>query len=234
MAKSRVAAIVGIGPGNGRALAEKFASEGFQVAMLSRSGDTLNDYEREIANAHAFVCDATDHESVRTAFEAVRETLGDVDVLIYNAGAGLWGGLGDITDQDLEFCWRVNAQGLFHCAQQVIEPMTIHGNGAIAVIGAGAAWRGRAGTLAFAQAKAAQRSIAQSLARQYGTEGIHIGSVVIDGVVDTPKTRKAMPDKGDDFFLKPADIALSVFNLVAQPRSAWSFEIDLRPHTESW
>jgi NAD(P)-dependent dehydrogenase (short-subunit alcohol dehydrogenase family) len=97
-----------------------------------------------------------------------------------------------------------------------------------------AAWRGRAGTLAFAQAKAAQRSTAQSLARRYGPDGIHVAYLVIDGVVDLPRTREHMPAKPDDFFLNPDHIALTVYNVVHQPRSAWSFEVDVRPHIEEW
>jgi len=234
MMSSPVAAIVGIGPGNGRALVERFHGAGYRVAMLTRSRETLDRYEREFDQARGFECDAADAASVATAFEAVRRELGDVDVLVYNAGAGVWGGLDDVSADDFEACWRVNALGLFHCAGEVVEAMVEKGAGAIVAIGAGAAWRGREGTLAFAQAKAAQRSTAQSLARQYGPKGIHVGYVVIDGVVDTPKTRERMPDKPDEFFLDPADIALTVLNLVLQPRSAWTFEADLRPFGENW
>ncbi|HKL50430.1 MAG TPA: SDR family NAD(P)-dependent oxidoreductase [Wenzhouxiangellaceae bacterium] len=230
----QVAAIVGIGPGNGRALVERFHAEGYRVAMLTRSRDTLERYQQEFENAHGFECDAADAGSVATAFEAVREELGPVEVLVYNAGAGVWGGLGDVSADDFEATWRVNALGLFHCAGEVVGPMAEKGAGAIIVIGAGAAWRGRAGTIAFAQAKAAQRSTAQSLARQYGPEGIHVGYVVIDGVIDTPRTRERMPDKPDEFFLDAGDIALTVLSMVAQPRSAWTFETDLRPWQEDW
>jgi len=230
----QVAAIVGIGPGNGRALVERFHAEGYRVAMLTRSRDTLERYQQEFENAHGFECDAADAGSVATAFEAVREELGPVEVLVYNAGAGVWGGLGDVSADDFEATWRVNALVLFHCAGEVVGPMAEKGAGAIIVIGAGAAWRGRAGTIAFAQAKAAQRSTAQSLARQYGPEGIHVGYVVIDGVIDTPRTRERMPDKPDEFFLDAGDIALTVLSMVAQPRSAWTFETDLRPWQEDW
>lgn len=231
---SPVAAIVGIGPGNGRALVERFHAEGYRVAMLTRSRDTLERYESEFENARGFECDASDRDSVTGAFEAVREQLGTVEVLVYNAGAGIWGGLDEVSAEEFEATWRVNALGLFHCAGEVVDAMVEMGSGAIVAIGAGAAWRGRAGTIAFAQAKAAQRSTAQSLARQYGPDGIHVGYVVIDGVIDTPRTRERMPDKPDDFFLDADDIALTVFNMVSQPRSAWTFEVDLRPWKEDW
>lgn len=233
-AAAKVAAIVGVGPGTGQALVERFHAEGYRVAMLTRSRQTLDRYERAFENARGFECDATDRDSVATAFATVRRELGPVEVLVYNAGAGVWGGLGDLSADDFEATWRVNALGLFHCAGEVVGPMVENGFGAVMVIGAGAAWRGRAGTLAFAQAKAAQRSTAQSLARQYGAQGIHVGYIVIDGVIDTPRTRERMPDKPDDFFLHAGDIARTVFNMVSQPRSAWTFEADVRPFNEDW
>jgi len=146
----------------------------------------------------------------------------------------VWGGLDDVSPEGFETSWRVNCFGLFLCAKQVVDPMVESGSGAIMVIGAGAAWRGRANTIAFAQAKAAQRSTAQSLARQYNPDGIHVSYIVIDGVIDLPRTREQMSDKPDEFFLDADDIALTVFNLVNQPKSAWSFEVDLRPFVEDW
>lgn len=234
MSTPELAAIVGIGPGNGEALVRKFHDEGYRVAMLTRSQDTLDRYEGAFENARGFACDATDGGSVDTAFAAIRETLGEVDVLVFNAGSGVWGGLDEVSAEAFEQSWRINALGLFHCAKAVIDPMVKRGGGSIIVIGAGAAWRGRPGTLAFAQAKAAQRSTAQSLARQYNPKGIHVAYVVIDGAVNLPRTRQQMSDKPDDFFLNPDDIALTVFHLVGQPSSAWSFEVDLRPFIENW
>ena len=130
--------------------------------------------------------------------------------------------------------WRVNTFGLFVAAKKVVPGMVENGGGKIAVIGAGAAWRGRAGTIAFAAAKASQRSLAQSLARQYGPKGIHVSYCVIDGVVDLPKTREWMSDKPDEFFLDPDDIALTVYDVCHQPKSAWTFEYDVRPFVEEW
>jgi NAD(P)-dependent dehydrogenase (short-subunit alcohol dehydrogenase family) len=131
-----VAAIVGIGPGNGGSLTRKFAEEGYQVAMLSRSKESFEQYEREIDRARGFVCDATDAQSVEKAFAEVRQDLGDVDVLIYNAGAGTWGDLEEVSADAFEACWRVNALGFFHCAKAVVGPMVEKNDGAIAVIGA--------------------------------------------------------------------------------------------------
>ncbi|MDT8410185.1 MAG: SDR family NAD(P)-dependent oxidoreductase [Wenzhouxiangellaceae bacterium] len=234
MSNAPVAAIVGIGPGNGESLVRKFHDEGYRVAMLTRSRETIEGYEKQFENARGLACDATDPESVAAAFGSIRENLGPVEVLIYNAGSGAWGRFDEISAEAFEASWRVNVLGLFHCAREVVADMRDRGGGAIMVIGAGAAWRGRPGTIAFAQAKAAQRSTTQSLARQYGPEGIHVGYVVIDGVVDMPRTRRSMSDKPDEFFLKPDDIALTVYHMVSQPRSAWSFEVDVRPWVEDW
>jgi NAD(P)-dependent dehydrogenase (short-subunit alcohol dehydrogenase family) len=123
---------------------------------------------------------------------------------------------------------------LLACARAALPQLRQHDRGAIMVTGASAAWRGRANTAPFASAKAAQRSLAQSLARQLGPEQIHVAYVVIDGVIDLPRTREKMPDKPDEFFLNPDAIADSVWALVQQDQSAWTFELDLRPFGESW
>jgi NAD(P)-dependent dehydrogenase (short-subunit alcohol dehydrogenase family) len=116
----------------------------------------------------------------------------------------------------------------------VIPAMKERGQGAIVVIGATASLRGGARTTGFASAKAAQRSLAQSMARGLGPAGIHVSYVVIDGVIDLERTRSRMPDHPDDFFLKPDAIAEAVFQLTEQDSSAWSFEVDLRPYAEKW
>ena len=112
--------------------------------------------------------------------------------------------------------------------------MKAKGSGAIIVIGATASRRGAARTAAFAPAKAAQRSLAESMAKHLGPAGIHVAVIIIDGVVDLPRTRKAMPDRPDDFFVKPEDVAATAHWLAAQPRSAWSFEVEARPFAEKW
>ncbi|HEY3233161.1 MAG TPA: SDR family NAD(P)-dependent oxidoreductase [Polyangiaceae bacterium] len=229
-----VSVVVGIGPGNGSSLSSRWAREGYQVALLSRNQAQLTEAEQKISGSKGFVCDATDPESVRAAYARVRAEMGSVDTLIYNAGSGVWGSLEELGENALTDSFQVNAVGLFLAAKQVLPGMLDAGKGTIAVIGASAAWRGRPKSLAFAAAKAAQRSIAQSLARDLGPRGIHVFYVVIDGAIDLPRTREMMKAKPDDFFLKPDDIALSVWNIAQQPKSAWTFEVDLRPFGESW
>jgi NAD(P)-dependent dehydrogenase (short-subunit alcohol dehydrogenase family) len=230
----KVCAVVGIGPGNGAALARRFAADGYAVALLSRSDGASAALAQELPGAKAFRCDVGDAASVAAAFAAVRESLGDVDVVAYNAGSGIFGGLHDVTAADFEAAWRVNALGLFLVAKEVVPAMSAKGSGAIVVIGATASVRGTARSTAFASAKGAQRLLCQSLARQFGPEGIHVALIVLDGIVDLPKTRQRLPDKPDDFFVKPAAVAEVAAALVQQDRSAWTFEADVRPFGEKW
>jgi NAD(P)-dependent dehydrogenase (short-subunit alcohol dehydrogenase family) len=233
-----VCAIVGVGPGNGAAMARAMSAEGHAVALLARDRDYLAKLAEDIdgagGRALAQPCDAADEASVTSAFAAVKEALGPVDVLLYNAGSGHFGGVEDVSAKDMEQTWRVNCLGLFLCARQVLPDMKQRGAGTIVVSGATASLRGGARFAAFAAAKAAQRSLAQSMARQLGPQGIHVAHVVIDGVIDLPRTRGAFPNQPDTFFLSPAHIAEAVVFLVKQPRSAWTFELDVRPFAEKW
>lgn len=229
-----VAAVVGVGPGNGLALAHRFDAAGYRLALLSRSRDRIEGYAGQLGDARAFAADAADPPSLTAAFREAADHFGGIDMLLYNAGTGVWGRFDELSADDFEHSWRVNALGLAVAAQAVAPTMIERGAGAIAVTGAGAAWRGRPATVAFAQAKAAQRSIAESLARQLGPFGVHVFYAVIDGVVDLPSTRERMPDKPDAFFLQPDDIAAAIFATSVQPRSAWTFELDLRPFGENW
>jgi NAD(P)-dependent dehydrogenase (short-subunit alcohol dehydrogenase family) len=229
-----VCAVVGVGPGNGAALARRFAREGFAVALLARSKELTAELERELAGARAFACDVSDEASVSAAFGAVRAELGDVDTLVYNAGSGVWGTIEDLSARDFEQSWRVNTLGAFLCAKQVIGPMKAKGSGNVVFIGATASRRGNVKTAAFAPAKAAQRSLAESMARHLWPAGIHVSIVILDGVVDLARTRKMMPDKPDGFFIKPDDVAESVLAVTRQPRSVWSFEVEARPFGETW
>ncbi|MCA9595696.1 MAG: SDR family NAD(P)-dependent oxidoreductase [Myxococcales bacterium] len=228
-----LAVVVGIGPGNGEALARRFSKAGYQLALLSRSTDLSSKLAAELGDARAIACDAGDPASVERAFEEVR-TLGTVETLLYNAGSGAWGSVEDITPQEFENNWRVNALGTLTSAQQVVGPMKAAGKGNIVLIGATASRRGAAGTAAFAPAKAAQRSLAESMAKHLGPAGIHVALIIIDGVVDLPRTRKRMPDKPSDFFVKPDAVAETAFQLTRQDRSAWSFEVEARPFGEKW
>jgi NADP-dependent 3-hydroxy acid dehydrogenase YdfG len=231
---NKVCVVMGVGPGNGEAFARRFSDEGYQVAMLARSKDYLLQLEQSISNTYAFQCDLMEPEQIGSVLAAIRDKLGPASVLLYNAGGGVFKNVEDASLEDFEANWRINVQGLVAATKAVLPQLREHGTASIIVTSASAATRGRANTAPFASAKAAQRSLAQSMARQLGPEKIHVANVVIDGVVGLPRTRKALADKPDDFFVKPAAVADAVWNLCQQHPSAWTFELDIRPFGETW
>jgi NAD(P)-dependent dehydrogenase (short-subunit alcohol dehydrogenase family) len=171
---------------------------------------------------------------IERAFAAIHDEFGAVAALIYNAGKGVWGSVEEIGPDDFESAWRINAFGAFLVARQVIPRMKAAGRGTIVFIGATASRRGGAKTAAFAPAKAAQRSLAQSMARSLGPLGIHVALVVVDAVVDSPQARRQLPDKPETFFARPDAIADTVYFLTQQKKSAWTFELEVRPFAENW
>ncbi len=229
-----VCVIVGAGPGNGLACARRFSAEGYRTALLARGEATLRVLEKDMPGARGYVYDATQQASVEQVFARIRKELGAPEVLIYNASTRDFANIEHTDPAAFEQAWRVNSFGCFLAVKQVIPDMRRLGRGNIVIMGATASLKGAAGFLAFAAAKAAQRSLAQSLARHLGPQGIHVAYVVIDAVVDMPASRRMLPDKPDEFFAQPRDIAESVFFLTRQPRSAWTFELDLRPFGERW
>jgi NAD(P)-dependent dehydrogenase (short-subunit alcohol dehydrogenase family) len=230
-----VCAVIGVGPGNGAAIARRFALDGYAVALVARGVEFVQDLARELGDAaRAYGADASDPSAVERTFASIRHQLGEVDVLVYNAGSGVWGTVEEITLDAFEASWRVNALGALAASQQVIPAMRRKGGGSIVVIGATASRKGGARSAAFSSAKGAQRSLAESMARHLWPAGIHVALVVIDGVVDLPRTRERMPGKPDTFFVAPDDVAATVVSIVRQPRSAWSFEVEARPFGESW
>lgn len=229
-----VCVVIGVGPGNGAAFARKFAAEGYGVALLARNEAYLKELEATIKGARAYAYDVTDLEAPGTVFGRIREDLGPVEVIAYNAGAGQFSNIDDTTVEGFQRAWEVNARGLLIAAQQVIPDMRSAGKGSIVVIGATASIKGGANFAPFASAKAAQRGLAQSMARHLGPDRIHVSYVILDGIIDLARTRQAMPDKPDKFFMQADDIAQSVYFLTQQPQQAWTFELDLRPFAEKW
>lgn len=230
---TKTCVIAGVGPGNGLSLGKRFAAAGYSVALLARSEAKLQRFSNQVPGSRTFACDVTDETSVIDTFEAIRNQVGDVDTLIYNAGAGIFGSVEEIDSVSFETAWRVNTLGCFLCCRQVIPAMKDNG-GNIVIIGATASKRGGAKFAAFASAKAAQYSFAQSIARHLGPQGVHVSYVVVDGVIDIPRTRERFPDRDDSLFLKPDHIAETIHHITEQPPSAWTFEVDLRPAAESW
>lgn len=231
---NNVCVVMGVGPGNGEAFVRRFCEEGFQVAMLARSEDYLKQLEQSVAGAHAFPADMMEPEQITSIFAAIESKLGPVSVVLYNAGGGVFKSVEDASLEEFEANWRINVQGLVAATKAALPQLRQHDTASIIVTSASAATRGRANTAPFASAKAAQRSLAQSLARQLGPEKIHVANILIDGMVDLPRARNYLPDKPDEFFVQPSAVADAVWNLCQQDPSAWTFELDIRPFGETW
>jgi NAD(P)-dependent dehydrogenase (short-subunit alcohol dehydrogenase family) len=229
-----VCVVIGVGEGNGAAFARSFAREGMSLALLARGTEFTQALADEIGDARAYSCDVSDPAAIAQAFSAIRSDLGDPTVLIYNAGSGVRGDAEGISLEAFENAWRVNALGALAASREAIPAMKAAGEGAIMFIGATASLRGGPQTAGFASAKGAQRILAESMARSLWPQGIHVALIVIDAVVDLPRTRERMPDKPDDFFIKPDDVAATALWLAKQPRSAWTFEATVRPFGEKW
>jgi NAD(P)-dependent dehydrogenase (short-subunit alcohol dehydrogenase family) len=229
-----VAVVVGVGPGNGQALGARFAQEGYAVALLARDRDKLLGMAEDMPYAQAYSCDVTDPASVRETFDAIRKDLGEVDVLLYNAGSGVFADFDEVTPEQFESSWRVNAMGAFLCAKQVVPGMKGRGGGSIIFTGATASLRGNIKTAAFAPAKAAQRSLAESMARLLWPEGIHVALMIVDGMVEKPGIEKFMKDKPLEALIDPAALADTAYRLCTQSRRGWSFEVEVRPALEKW
>lgn len=226
--------ITGVGPGTGAALARRFAAGGYDVAMLARSEERLVSLAREIDGAHAFACDVSNKAQLESAIERVERELGAPDVVIHNAVGGAFGGFLDIDPEVLNRNFQVNAMGLLHLARRLAPNMIKAGKGAIVATGNTSALRGKANFAGFAPTKAAQRILAEAMARDLGPKGVHVAYVVIDAVIDVPWTRQSFKDRPDHFFIKPAAIADEIWHLVHQDRSAWSFNVEIRPYGENW
>ena len=229
-----VCVVVGAGPGNGAAIAARFAVAGHAVALCARDLRRTRELAAKIPGAAAYAWDVRDVSAAGPVLERIRRDLGPVRTLVYNAGSGEFLNIDQTTVESFQAAWEVNARGLLVAAKAVLPDMRAAGRGSIITIGATASVRGGAAAAAFASAKAAQRSLAQSLARHLGPERIHVAYVILDGVVNLERTRERMPDKPAEFFLEPSQVAESVYHLAQQEPQAWTFELDLRPFGEKW
>jgi NAD(P)-dependent dehydrogenase (short-subunit alcohol dehydrogenase family) len=232
---NRVALITGVGPGLGAGLARRFAREGFQVALVARSSDFIQALAKEISasgrQAISVVADVSRPAEATAAVQRVRTELGSIGVLIHNPSSALGQGLLATTPEQFEQCWRVAALGGFACAQETAPDMLKAGDGVMLFTGATSSVRG-GGWLAFSSAKFAVRGLAQSLARELWPQGVHVAHVIIDGLIGTPQDEERV--RVAEPLLDPDRMADAYFHLAMQDRSAWSLELDLRPHTEQF
>jgi NAD(P)-dependent dehydrogenase (short-subunit alcohol dehydrogenase family) len=202
--------------------------------MLARDEERLTALMNSVEDSRAYPCDVSKPDILSATLDKISTQMAPPAVVIHNAVGATRGSVLDITPQQLERNFRINSTALLqiiqHCAPAMIEA----GRGAILATGNTAAYRGKEGFSGFAPTKAAQRILMESAARELGPRGIHAAYVAIDAAIDLEWTRAALPDKPDDFFCKPADIASECFHLAHQPRSAWTFDVLIRPFGESW
>jgi NAD(P)-dependent dehydrogenase (short-subunit alcohol dehydrogenase family) len=207
----RVAAVLGAGPGLAAAVARRFAREGFAVALMARKEESVAGVREEIeGNGGAALyasADATDPASVEVAFGQVRDKIGDPEVFVYNAGAFQMGGVLEVDSRRFDECFKANCAGAFYAAQQVLPAMIESGRGTILFTGATASLRGSARFSALAVGKFGLRALAQSMAREFGLQGIHVAHVIIDGQINTPSMREMSPDREHHTMLSPDAIA---------------------------
>lgn len=230
------AAVLGVGPGLGAALARRFARGGFDIALMARSKASLAPVELEITSIGRRSCsllvDAGDDASVALAFQREKAELGPPEVLIYNAGAYQKGSVVDTAPEEFERSLRVNCTGAFLSAKRVLPEMLERGHGTILFTGATASLRGSADFACLAVGKFGLRALAQSMARELGPRGIHVAHVIVDGQIDTPRYRATAPERGIETLLSPDAIAETYWQLYVQPSTTWTLELDLRPNTE--
>lgn len=233
MSEQPVCVVVGVGPGLGGVSAVRFAEAGWRVACVARSAENVAEWAEQ-TGGRGYTADATDLVSVRTTLERIRTELGPVHTLIWNVGSAVFGDLDKIDIDGLDLGLDTNARGLLTAVKAVVADMRAAGTGNVLITGATASLRGKPFTTAFAAGKAAQRSLAQSFARQLWPQGIHVALVIVDGMVDLPKTRASYPEAPADAFISPDAYADTLLFLARQHRSAWTFELEVRPSIETW
>ena len=227
----KTALIVGVGEGLSASLTRLFAREKINVALAARKIEKLGALCRE-TGARAYACDAADADQVERLFGLVEREIGTPDLVVYNAGARARGAFVDLVPAEVEQALLISAFGGFLVAQQAARRMLPNKHGAILFTGASASVKGYAQSSPFAMGKFALRGLAQSLARELSPQGIHVGHFVIDGGIRSA-ARQDPPDRPDSW-LDPDAIALSYWNVLQQPRSAWTWEIELRPWVEKF
>ncbi|MFZ0207863.1 MAG: SDR family NAD(P)-dependent oxidoreductase, partial [Roseiarcus sp.] len=212
-------------------LARLFSREGIRVALAARNIDKLTDVCNE-TGARAFACDATDLAEVTSLFEEVERRIGAPDVVVFNASGRTRGPFVELVPEEVERSLIVSAFAGFLVGQQAARRMVPKGHGAILFTGASASVKGYAQSAPFAMGKFALRGLAQSMARELAPQGIHVGHFVIDGGIRNPG-RSESPDKPDSM-LDPDAIAETYLHVLRQPRSAWTWEVELRPWVEKF
>ena len=241
-AKPNVALVAGVGEGLGGAVARRFARGGHPTVLVARSADRLariaGGIEAAGGRGIAYVADLREESAVAKLFDDVEAEIGPIDVAVFNTGANYRASILDTPADMFEKVWRLGCYAGFLVGREAARHMVPRGKGTIIFTGATASLRGSAQFAAFAAAKGGVRQVAQAMARELGPQGIHVASVIIDGMIDSERVRERFPERAaqlpPDGMLKPDDIAETYWQLHQQPRDAWTFEVDLRPWAEKF
>jgi NAD(P)-dependent dehydrogenase (short-subunit alcohol dehydrogenase family) len=238
------ALVIGVGSerGVGGALCRRFAREGLHVIVGGRTEEKVSavseSLRRSGAKADHAVADATQASGIAHLFDEAERAGGVPELVVYNVGNNRFSPLLDMTDAFFEDLWRVCCFGGFLAGREAARRMIPAGGGTLLFTGATASLRARPPFTAFASAKAGLRAVAHGMAREFGKQGLHVGHVVIDGVIDGDQVNSRLPQikqrLGAEGMLDPDDIAEAYWMLHRQPRSAWTLELDLRPDRESF
>ncbi|EIK94654.1 short chain dehydrogenase/reductase [Pseudomonas sp. M47T1] len=239
---NKVVLVIGAGDATGGAIARRFAREGYVACVVRRSADKLQPLVDSIiadgGQAFGFGCDARKEEDVVQLVEGIERDIGPIDAYVFNIGANVPCSILDETARKYFKIWEMACFSAFLTAREVAKRMVTRERGTLLFTGATAGTRGAAGFAAFAGAKHALRALAQSMARELGPRNLHVAHVIVDGAIDTEFIRTQFPDKyaekDQDGILNPDHIADNYWFLHAQPRDAWTFELDLRPWGERW
>jgi NAD(P)-dependent dehydrogenase (short-subunit alcohol dehydrogenase family) len=241
MADNRnTAVIVGVGPGLGSALARCFVQHRMSVAAARRNAQELSTLIKTLGPAgRAYECDATDESAVRRLFSAVAADLGPPQLVVFNAGAYVRKGILDTTAEEFELCWKIACLGGFLVGREAVRAMLAakrdaRHRGTLIFTGATASLRGGAMFHNLAVGKFGLRALAQSMAREFQPQGIHVAHVVIDGQIQSERRGRSVAERGADAVLSPDAIAQAYYQLHLQPPSAWTLEMDLRPYVEKF
>jgi short-subunit dehydrogenase len=202
--------------------------------MLARSKARLDALGAEITSAVPMACDVSNSTALKQSLDEIHGRFGPPKVVVHNAVGGAFGTFQEIAPEVLRANFETNVMALFDLARQVAPRMITAGGGSLIVTGNTSALRGKPNFAGFAPTKAAQRILAESIARDLGPKGVHVAYLVIDAVIDVPWARQRFKDAPDEFFIKPASIAEEIHHIAHQDRSAWSFLSEVRPYRESW
>lgn len=240
MMTQETAVVVGTGPGLGTALARRFVRHGMNVAMAARDPGKLQELVAELgSNARAYACDAADERAVKKLFVDVASDWSTPHLVVFNAGAFVRKGILDTTAEEFERCWRVACFGGFLVGREAVRAMLgaktgDRHRGTVLFTGATASLRGGAMFHNLAVGKFGLRALAQSMAREFQPQGIHVAHVVIDGQIAGGRHGHSIAERGEDAVLAPDAIAETYYQLHLQPPSAWTLELDLRPYVEKF